>query len=85
MDRRVKYVIVEGLGIIFSNAIQHKEMVGYNQKCEGAGFVNFTIKKDEYGDDIIIANCYGESISLGIKSRGEIDSNILTRQITNTF
>jgi hypothetical protein len=77
-----KYVIVEGRAIIFSAAIQHKDMVGYNRKCDGAGFVDFLTKTDSYGDQIIVANAYGESISLGIKSREE-DSAIITRQITN--
>ncbi len=80
-----KYIIVNGSGIIFSAAIQHKDMVGYNEKCEGAGFVRFAVEKDSYGDDIIVAQCYGESISLGIESRPEKDSKILTRQITNPF
>ncbi len=84
-----KYVIVNGSGIIFSAAIQHKDMVGYNEKCEGAGFVSFAVEKDSYGDsygdDIIVAKCYGKSISLGIESRPEKDSKILTRQITNPF
>ena len=78
-----KYVIVNGCGIVFSAAIQHKEMVGYNEKCEGAGFVSFTVEKDSYGDDIIAARCHGKSVSLGIESRPEEDSKILTRQITN--
>jgi hypothetical protein len=82
---RAKYVIVEGSAIVFSAAIQHKDMVGYNEKCEGAGFVYFTMIKDSFGDDIIAAKCYGESISLGIKSRGEEDSAIVTRQISNVF
>jgi hypothetical protein len=80
-----KYVIVEGSGIIFSAAIQHKDMVGFNQKCEGAGFVHFATKVDSYGETIIIAKCYGKSVSLGIESRPEEDSQILTRQITNPF
>jgi hypothetical protein len=54
-------------------------------ECEGAGFVRFAVEKDSYGDDIIVAQCYGESISLGIESRPEKDSKILTRQITNPF
>jgi hypothetical protein len=82
---RAKYVIVEGSAIVFSAAIQHRDMVGYNQKCEGAGFVYFTMTKDSFGDDIITAVCYGESVSLGIKSRGAEDSAIVTRQITNPF
>ena len=80
-----KYVIVNGSGIIFSAAIQHKDMVGHNEKCEGAGFVSFAVEKDSYGDDIIVAKCYGKSISLDIESRPEKDSKILTRQITNPF
>lgn len=82
---KAKYVIVGGSAIVFSAAIQHKDMVGYNEKCEGAGFVTFYTQLDIYGDTIIKADCYGESISLGIKSRGEEDSAIVTRQITNIF
>jgi len=78
-----KYVIVEGSAIVFSAAIQHRDMVGYNQNCTGAGFVTFYTKNDSYGDAIIKADCYGESVSLGIKSNGEADSMIVTRQITN--
>lgn len=78
-----KYVIVGGSAIVFSAAIQHKDMVGYNEKCEGAGFVHFVVTKDPvYGDDVIVAKCYGKSISLGIDSREE-DSAIVTRQISN--
>jgi hypothetical protein len=79
-----KYVIVNGCAIIFSAAIQHKDMVGYNEKATGAGFVHFTTEVDSWGDTIVKANAYGESTSLGIKSQ-EGDSNILTRQITNTY
>jgi hypothetical protein len=78
-----KYVIVGGSAIVFSPAIQHKDMVGYNQKCEGAGFVTFRASKDSYGEDVITAHCYGDSFSLGIKSRPEEDSKIITSQITN--
>ena len=81
---RAKYVIVGGSAIVFSAAITHKEMVGYNQKCDGAGFVSFSTKVDSYGETIIVANAYGESISLGIKSREE-DSMIITRQISDPF
>ena len=77
-----KYVIVGGSAIVFSAAIQHSDMVGYNEKCDGAGFVTFRSKVDEWGDTIITAHCYGKSISLGIDSREE-DSAIVTRQISN--
>ena len=82
----VKYVIVGGSAIVFSAAIQHKDMVGYNEKCEGAGFVHFATETDPtYGDTIIVAKCYGKSVSLGIESRPEEDSRILTRQLTNPY
>lgn len=81
-----KYVIVNGCAIVFSAAIQHRDMVGYNEKCEGAGFVRFVSETDpQYGDIIIVAKCYGKSVSLGIESRPEEDSRIVTRQITNPY
>lgn len=82
---KTKYVIVDGNAIIFSNLIQHSYMVGHNQKVDGAGFVYFNVDKDEDGNTIIICEAYGESISLGVKSRGEEDSKILTKQITNPY
>ena len=78
-----KYVIVEGSAIVFSEAIQHKDMVGYNKKCQGAGFVDFNCEVDEDGYTIMVAKCYGMSISLDIKSRGEEDSVLINRQILN--
>lgn len=81
----VKYVIVDGSAIVFSGAIQHKDMVGYNKKAEGAGFVRFVAEKDpEYGDSIVVAKCYGRSISLNVDSREE-DSMIVTRQICSEY
>lgn len=58
-----KYVIVDGCAIIFSAAIQHKDMVGYNEKATGAGFVRFYFDENE---DEIRVRAYGKSISLGI-------------------
>ena len=77
----VKYVIVDGCAIIFSAAITHSDMVRFGKKADGAGFVRFHISKDEYDEDVVIAKCYGESISLGVESRGEEDSLIVTSQI----
>jgi len=79
----VKYIIADGRAIVFSSAIQHSDMARGFNFVEGAGFVTFGSKQDEYGETIITAHCYGESISLDIKSRGDIDSRIVTRQITN--
>ena len=78
-----KYVIVGGCAIVFSAAIQHKDMVGYNEKCTSAGFVTFDTATDSFGDTIVVAKCYGKSVSLGIGSNPEEDSRIVTRQITN--
>ena len=80
---KTKYVIVEGSAIVFSTAIQHKDMVGRNQKCESAGFVNFNCEVDKDGYTIMVAKCYGMSISLDIKSREEEDSVLINRQILN--
>lgn len=66
---------------VFSAAIQHKDMVGHNEKATGAGFVRFYY--DDVKDEVIV-NAYGKSISLGIESQ-EGDSEILTTQITNTY
>lgn len=79
-----KYVIVDGSAIVFSAAITHSDMVKYGQKCSGAGFVRFFSEKDEYGDDVIKAQCYGRSVSLDIDSR-EVDSKIVTFQICGGY
>jgi hypothetical protein len=78
-----KYIIADGSAIVFSPAIQHSEMARGFGEVEGAGFVSFGTKEDEYGETIVTSYCYGESISLGIKSRGEIDSMMVTRQISS--
>ena len=86
MMNAAKYVIVDGRAIVFSASIQHKDMVGYNEKCEGAGFVRFDIETEPtYGGNIVVAKCYGKSVSLGIESRIEEDTRIVTRQITNNL
>lgn len=79
-----KYVIVDECAIIFSAAIQHSKMVGYNKTATGAGFVRFITEIDSYGETIIKVIAYGKSISLEIESQEE-DSRILTTQITNTY
>ena len=79
--RYAKYVIVDGSAIVFSAAIAHSEMVPFAQIAEGAGFVKFYPRQNKWGEDVVVATCYGESISLGIKSRGEEDSFIVKSQI----
>ena len=80
-----KYVIIDGSAIVFSGAIQHKDMVGYNEKCEGAGFVRFAAEVDVNGEvERLVAKTYGKSISLGIESRQE-DAEKINRQILNNY
>ena len=76
-----KYVIIDGDAIVFFEGIAHSDMVRYNQKCEGAGFVTFLPYKNSWGEERVKAHCYGESISLKIASRLREDSDIVTRQI----
>lgn len=78
---KAKYVIVGGYAIVFFEGIAHSDMVGFNEKCEGAGFVDFVPYTNEYGENLVKAHCYGESISLKIESRGEEDSYIVTNQL----
>lgn len=80
-----KYVIIDGSAIVFTAAIMHSDMVKHHQRAEGAGFVRFYSSRNEWGEDEIIAKCYGESISLGVKSREEEDSRIVTNQICGNY
>lgn len=80
-----KYVIVDRCAIVFSGAIQHKDMVGYGQTATSAGFVNFHAEVDINGNvEKLVAKTYGESISLGIASKPE-DAEIINRQILNEY
>lgn len=80
-----KYVIIDGSAIVFSAEIAHSDMVRHHQKADGAGFVRFYPSKNECGEDIITAKCYGESISLCVVSREEEDSIIVTQQICGNY
>ena len=72
---KMKYVIYENDGakhyVVFDFSVDHSEMarrMGIGAKILSAGFVSFN---DEG------ACCYGESVSLNMKSRGDIDSKII--------
>lgn len=82
--RDVKYVIVDGSAIVFSAAITHSDMVKYGKKADGAGFVRFYPDKNSWGEDVIVAKCYGSSFSLGVDSREE-DSILVTSQICGNY
>ena len=74
---KTKYIIDEINGfLIFPEYIQHdmaaKILTCHGYEILGAGFVDLS------GG---VVTCYGESISLGIKSRGQEDAEILARKL----
>jgi hypothetical protein len=76
----VKYIIVEVMEIetpiVFSDLIQHKTIAQGMGKVIAAGFIAFGAV-----DGMIGIQCYGESISLGIKSREREDVDIIQRHL----
>jgi len=72
-----KYIRTQSnLIIVFSEMQQHRDFGNFNPKS--AGFISFIEK-----DGNLSCVCYGESISLNLKSLEEEDSIIATRQILN--
>lgn len=73
---RVKYVVTpEEYVIIFSECIMHSAFKGF--KPISAGFISFGVNKD--GNPT--CSCWGESISLGLESRPERDTQLAKRQL----
>lgn len=58
--------------IIFPEIIQHSDFKGWNVLSAGFCYVN-TYKKQ--------VECYGESVSLGLKSLQKEDSELATKQL----
>lgn len=81
MGFKAKYIIIDvydlDLPVIFGEFMKHSDMancINSKGKVIGAGFVH--IDNGKYV-------CYGESISLGVKSREAIDSNYLNKYLGN--
>ena len=73
---RVKYIRTEDNEIIvFGEVLQHKDFENLNPVS--AGFISFGIGSDKNPS----CTCYGESISLGIKSNEIEDTKLAKRQI----
>lgn len=72
--------------IVFPELHQHKEFIKFNPVS--AGFISLFTKKVEhngqphYETDCL---CYGESVSLGIKSNEEEDTFLAKKQILGHF
>jgi hypothetical protein len=66
--------------IVFSAAMQHKQFKHLNPVT--AGFISFTTTMvDGYAE--VDCNCYGESVSLEIKSDVDNDTRLAKQQILN--
>lgn len=73
---RVKYVITEKQDVIvFSETLEHAQFKSFNPIS--AGFISFVVS--ENGNPS--CSCYGESISLGIKSNPERDTMLAKRRL----
>ena len=71
--RKIKYIVTKDEKIIiFSDLQQHNEFEMFNPIA--AGFIQVGISNGEQ-----FANCYGESISLRLKSRGDKDTKLAQR------
>lgn len=75
--KQMKYIIVDNGSwmspYIFHEGVQHFEMANeVPGKVTSAGFIRFTSKGLE---------CYGDSYSLGIKSKPEEDTRLVNRLI----
>ncbi len=82
-----KYIIIERgldeIGIPFPEMIGHNDMqfmLGADTKVIGAGF--FSIGVGENGVQLL--SCYGESVTLKIKSRGFEDAMVLKYSLFGT-
>jgi hypothetical protein len=76
MFGRTKYIITEHNEIIvFPELFQHSDFRHFKPKS--AGFISFGINKEGNPS----CSCYGESISLGLKSDPENDTKIAKRQL----
>ena len=73
---RTKYIKTEDNQIVvFSEYFQHSDF--RSKKPTSAGFISFGVGKDGNPS----CTCYGESVSLGLKSDGEIDTKLADKQI----
>jgi hypothetical protein len=76
MNLKTKYVITEDkVIIVFPELIQHSEFKHFNPTS--AGFISIGVNKQGNPS----CSCYGESISLGLKSNPEKDTELAKKQL----
>lgn len=77
----MKYIIIDSLiPVIFSVALTHAEVAGI-KKVTSAGFVEISMGTDVDSNEIPMASCSGESVSLGIRSDKEHDQKVINRML----
>lgn len=84
--RKMKYVLNVNTGhflLIPDIGMQHSDVFGV-EKWTNAGFVNFDDARDECGNVVIIAICFGKSVSLNLES-GPKDSEIISRAMKDNW
>jgi hypothetical protein len=69
-----KYIIINGRPILFPHEIVHSDILGGDVKVDSAGF--FTVLDQKEKPTIL---CFGDSRSLGARSRPEIDRMIILK------
>lgn len=76
----MKYVVTKSMGIevptIFSEFVDHNTVA---EKAISAGFCRFFVNAEGKLD----VNCWGKSVTLGCKSRGDEDAALILH--TNAF
>ncbi len=71
--------------ILFSEGLVHRDVAG-NRNVESAGFVTLVPLLDKGdGESYINATVHGESFTLGIGNRGDIDNKIIEAVINNHY
>ena len=73
-----KYIIINGSPVLFTPDLIHADMAGANKNVESAGF--FLITKDTETDRLKVI-CLGESTSLDICSRPEVDQQLISNYL----
>jgi len=73
MKKIVKYIISEdGVPIFFGCDMKHEDVL--NEGFLSAGFL---VLRYDSGKNIFLARCFGDSTSLKVKSKLEIDAKII--------
>lgn len=73
-----KYIIINGSPVLFTPDFIHSDMAGGNKNIESAGF--FLIRKDAETNRLKVI-CLGESTSLDISSRPEVDQQLISNYL----